>query len=939
MGEPSPNSSVGDPGSVLRGPLFEEPLDAQLSTLESEPPTPQRAAGTPPRKSDFSDAVSASPSTSGGGGCVNGRQGLDVDEEGVSSLGERISGLTLGADEDVEDEDKYEDGASFGRDEDVVAGGKCGIVTVASPGAAVAVAGEGPVPSAAVNGALVGDFHGRQDMSVDQEPTLPDAAASAAAATAAAAAAADSASGEAGAGSWFEPPSPAVASAPAGGAGNPTFSPKEGASAEVSPYGARAKRAGGMSTSSTFGLSSDDDEEGAAVSFSAAGGASGLTGPSGASGAVGAGVADMKMPTLPCVKETLVREPNGINASASEEVEVDGGRDYGAVDGVDGGAEHKKEGEEQEGEEERRLLNGKQQREVQLDEKGEEGDVVSAGAASDGSPANAIASCLRDVAGGTDTGVDCETSVILDEMLLDAGAGAGLGRGLGLEARSATVGKGNGEGKRKAGDMGEDVASVNGRQRTGAAAGSGAVVSAVEKEAMALAAACVAEMEGTKALGAARPSLGGAGKEGAGGAAGGEGEAEQSKGKVASMPTGFFGVTAPGKDGTARRRQSGASARRRSSILPGAIAPGAARAPATKSTLAAGSGEAASSATAAKASASAKVTAAAEAASVRVAAAAEAAAARVKAAKAAATRSAELKAAAAAMAAKEKAAAIASAMAAKEKSAAIASAMAAKEKAAALAAAKAVAAAEAAASAAATKEAASAETTVPALQPVAADTGVKGGADAAPIAAATASIKKVDASPTRRGRASGKRPTASVTGVSASATASVGAGESGSAAGSASRSVSPRVSISRIPSPARSRRASGVSRRDSGRMSFGGPPAASSTAAVLPGAVVGQVAAATRAVDVRQQSLAIGTRVPDVAPARGGPVKAVAAAVTSSVAGSGPAMGGAKRPTSRGRDRGARDTGSGGGGGAGFGRRRDSGVGVGGGAGVAAAGE
>ena len=915
MGEPSPEHSVGDSGSVLRGPLFEEPLDTQQSTLEPEAQSPENASRGPPRTIEFNGAVSdpPSPSPSDGRG-----EGLDVDEGGVSSLGDRMSGLQLGADEG-------EEVASFGGD-DVAAGGISSVPVTASPAVAVAVDGEEEDAEegslyAAIDGAP-GDEFDRQDMAVDGEPTLPDAAASAAAASAATA---HSVAREGSARSWLEPPSPAVASAPAGAVSKPTFSPKEdAASAEVSPYGAKAKRGGGMSTSSTFGLSSDDDDGDAPNSFPAHG------------GAMGAEVAEMKLPTLPRVEENLVGEPQAV-APGVEDGGLDGGRGGFNAAGVGGGDKEKKEGQQ-----EKEVGHQQQQEEEVNEHQGEEeggGGAVSDPAASDGSPADTVASCMRDVAGGTNAAIDCESSVILDEMLLDAGAGAGLGLG----ARSSLMAKGNGEGKRKAGDMDGASATVPGRQKTAAPGRAGVVMSAVEKEAMTLAAVCVAEMEGKVGAGSTRPSVGGAGDNAMASAkkAGEEAGEVGREGTASSLPLANFGVTAPGKDGTVtRRRQSGVSGRRRSSVLPGAPSPGA-RSAAAKSATAARSAKAAASATAAKQAAAARV--AARVAAVKEAKAATAKSAEAKLAEAKANKAAAVEAArekALALAAGAKAAAAAKEEAAAKTEDAVKAAAAKKE-------------AEAKAKTEAVAQATAAAAPAVAVESLATEGDGEADAPAAPVAA---SPKVAAASPNRRSRTLRDSPAAAVPSISVSSSVGPvgGVSAAGSAAGSASRSDSPRVPISRVFSPARGRRGSGVNgRRDTGRMSFSTSAEAtaskpSSTLAAVAAVGVGAGAGAEATAKVarpsaaRRQSVAMGVRAPDAAPARGLPVRAVASVVASSSAEMGATAGvrraelGAtggdvKKATSRGRDRSARGTGINGRGvGLEFGRRKDSGVGAGG---------
>ncbi|CAM9360266.1 unnamed protein product, partial [Ectocarpus sp. 12 AP-2014] len=220
----------------------------------------------------------------------------------------------------------------------------------------------------------------------------------------------------------LEPPSPAVASRSSAAAtdGSPaaaaaasgkraSFSPKDAAaeeaapSAEVSPYGARGKLGGGLSTSSTFGASSDDrDDDLLATDFAAGAG-------------LGAPVAEMTLPTLSNVEETLPGQQQQ-QPDPPAAVDTDGGVDGAAAPGA---------------------------------------------------------------SGGTGGSVDAESSVILDEMLVAAtGGGLGCASKAGMNAPPPGVGAGPAT---AAADNGKGGATV--------------VVSSVEKEAMALAAACVAQQE------------------------------------------------------------------------------------------------------------------------------------------------------------------------------------------------------------------------------------------------------------------------------------------------------------------------------------------------------------------------------------------------------------------------------------------------------------
>ncbi|CAN0202558.1 unnamed protein product, partial [Ectocarpus sp. 12 AP-2014] len=229
----------------------------------------------------------------------------------------------------------------------------------------------------------------------------------------------------------LEPPSPAVASrsSAADADGSPaaaaavsgeraSFSPKDTAlaqaapSAEVSPYGARGKLGGGLSTSSTFGASSDDrDDDLLATEFAAGAG-------------VGAPVAEMTLPTLSKVEETLPGQQQQQQQQPAPPappappaaVDTDGGVDGAAAPGAGGGG------------------------------------------------------------GGS---LDAESSVILDEMLV-----AATGGGLGCASRAGMNAPPPGAGAGPA-----TAAADNGK------GGAAVVVSAVEKEAMALAAACVAQQE------------------------------------------------------------------------------------------------------------------------------------------------------------------------------------------------------------------------------------------------------------------------------------------------------------------------------------------------------------------------------------------------------------------------------------------------------------
>ncbi|CAM9629717.1 unnamed protein product [Ectocarpus sp. 6 AP-2014] len=227
----------------------------------------------------------------------------------------------------------------------------------------------------------------------------------------------------------LEPPSPAVAprSSTAPPDGSPaaaaaasgkraSFSPKDTAaaeaeaapSAEVSPYEARGKLGGGLSTSSTFGASSDDrDDDFMATEFATGAG-------------VGAPVAEMTLSMLPRVEETFPgqqqQQQQQQQPAPPAAVDTEGGVDGAAAPGASGGA------------------------------------------------------------GGS---VDAESSVILDEMLVAAtGGGFGCASRAGMNAPPPGAGAGP-----------ATSAADNGK------GGTAVVVSAVEKEAMALAAACVAQQE------------------------------------------------------------------------------------------------------------------------------------------------------------------------------------------------------------------------------------------------------------------------------------------------------------------------------------------------------------------------------------------------------------------------------------------------------------
>lgn len=245
---------------------------------------------------------------------------------------------------------------------------------------------------------------------------------------------------------WLEPPSPAVAPRSSAGAAaaaatadsgikraslSPKYTTEEAApSAEVSPYGARGKLGGGLSTSSTFGPSSDDqDDDFMATEFAAGAG-------------VGAPVAEMTLPSLPKVEETLPgqQQLQQREQEPAPPAAVDG---EGGVDG-------------------------------------------------------AAAPCASDGVGGS---VDAESSVILDEMLV-AATGGGLGCASRAGMKVPPPGAGAGPSTAAAADKGK---------------GGTVVVSAVEKEAMALAAACVAQQEAlNKAPEAAEAAATGADKKAAG---------------------------------------------------------------------------------------------------------------------------------------------------------------------------------------------------------------------------------------------------------------------------------------------------------------------------------------------------------------------------------------------------------------------------------------
>ena len=247
----------------------------------------------------------------------------------------------------------------------------------------------------------------------DVKIILDDAAPSPAAEGRSAAAAGESA-GQAK--QWLEPPSPAVAPPLSSkhAAGKSTFSmtPKEPTSTEVSPYGARSRNGGGPSTSSTFGVSSDDEDD---VMAAFAGGGGGA-------------VAEMTLPKLPRVEETLPAQPQPTASSSAA----------AAADAAEDG----------------------------------DGETVPG---------------LRDVAGGNSiSAVDAESSTILDDMLQHAAS---------LRASGNLVGADPGAGAGPA-DAAPSSASDAARAPAGGKGkGGAAVLSAVEKEAMALAAACVAEQE------------------------------------------------------------------------------------------------------------------------------------------------------------------------------------------------------------------------------------------------------------------------------------------------------------------------------------------------------------------------------------------------------------------------------------------------------------
>lgn len=358
MGDGSPADDIGNPGSVLRSALFAG-SDGERSMMdEPEPPTPDIAPAAAPSGrfvsvGDDEEDYSFPPPP----------PPVAIDND-VLSVEKRLSALRL-------------DGDGSGE--------KVGVRGY--PNGGVAVRGE------AIPNAMGGSY---------PPPVLAEEA--------------GSGKEEAGVGEWVAPPSPAVARPTAGGgvvvAG--MFSPMDGDSAEVSPYAGRGAVGGGMRTSSTLGLSSDDEDEMAAA-FAGEGG----------SRVAAATEPEMTLPSLPRVEEAL-----SVGSSL-----VDGDRNPAI----------------------------------------EEADGCPVSSSSAGSGGCAVVAGLRDVAEGH-AGGDCDGSVVLEEMLLDAGAGTGTG--------------------------GADKAK--GVKRTGVPAAAvvqqkAAVLSAVEKEAMALAAACVAEEEGKRA--------------------------------------------------------------------------------------------------------------------------------------------------------------------------------------------------------------------------------------------------------------------------------------------------------------------------------------------------------------------------------------------------------------------------------------------------------